>query len=176
MSKLIPGSGDTLKTGSIVLTPRISGRRRATIGLFVLAAMLTMLALGERGFHTNDDPTMASFASGGFTGTPNARWVFVDPIVSVTVTWLYQLNAALPWYGLAYYLIHAVAVVVLVDVLWRRFHEIGRATGIVGIATIAAVEPRFLLSLSFTTTAFMASLAAAVLFAEGFDVIFLSRN
>lgn len=146
--------------------PLISNRRRVATALATATTMLVIVALGTRGFHTNDDSAMASIASGGFTGTPDARWVFVDPTFSVPVTLLYRMTSAVAWYGLSYYLVHVLAMVSLFDVLRRRSRDIGRPASWIAMATIIAVEPRFLLMLSFTTTAFMAALASVVLIVD----------
>jgi hypothetical protein len=124
--------------------------------------MSALLAIGTRGFHTNDDPAMAAIASGAFNGRPDVRWVFIQPTVSVPLTYLYRVIPALPWYGMLLYAVQIASVLLIGDVLCRRARNLGYASLIVLSALLAAVVPRFLLSLSFTATAFMAAVAALV--------------
>jgi len=43
-------------------------------------------------YGTNDDAIIASIASGQLTGTPDPHWIFVQPIISVPLSWIQTLN------------------------------------------------------------------------------------
>lgn len=43
-------------------------------------------------YGTNDDAIISSIASGQLTGTPDPHWIFVQPIISVPITWIQTLN------------------------------------------------------------------------------------
>lgn len=137
-------------------------RKRIITAAGLLLSMSVLLVIGTRGFHTNDDPAMASIASGAFNGRPDVRWVFIQPTVSVPVTFLYRALPALPWYGMLLYAVQIGSVLLIADVMCRRARSLGYANLIVLSALLAAVVPRFLLSLSFTGTAFLAAIAAMV--------------
>ncbi len=122
-----------------------------------------LVGVSERGFHTNDDYGMSSLASGAFTGHPDGRLVYVNPLVGYPISWLYRLVPSMPWYALSYYVVHCLALAAIADVLVRRRRELGQLVTITTAAVVFAVAPRFLLQLSFTTTAFMAALAGVVL-------------
>ncbi len=49
-------------------------------------------------YGTNDDAIISSIASGQLTGTPDPHWIFVQPFVSVPVTWIQTLNVNYNFY------------------------------------------------------------------------------
>jgi hypothetical protein len=133
------------------------------VASFALTATIITIPSGSRAFHTNDDAAMAALASGDFTGTPDGQLVFIEPLASYPLAWLYRLTGFVPWYGVALYAIHCFAMVAVADVLWRRRSEFGVLPSSVTAGTLLAFEPRLLLQLSFTTTAYVATLAAVML-------------
>lgn len=138
-------------------------RARLALAGLILAGVVATLALGHRGFHTNDDVEMSSIVSGAYTGHPDGRLVFVQPLVSFPISWMYRFVPGVPWYGLALYATIAVALVVIGDVLLRRRSEVGGPAALVIIGCVIAVVPRMLLSVSFTATAALATMASVVL-------------
>ena len=51
-------------------------------------------------YGTNDDAIISSVASGQLTGTPDPHWIFVQPIISVPVTWIQTLNVNYNFYSI----------------------------------------------------------------------------
>ena len=43
-------------------------------------------------FGTNDDAIISSIASGQLTGTPDPHWIFVQPIISLPISWFQNLT------------------------------------------------------------------------------------
>ena len=51
-------------------------------------------------YGTNDDAIISSIASGQLTGTPDPHWIFVQPVISVPVTWIQTLNVNYNFYSI----------------------------------------------------------------------------
>jgi len=51
-------------------------------------------------YGTNDDAIISSIASGQLTGTPDPHWIFLQPIISVPVTWIQTLNVNYNFYSI----------------------------------------------------------------------------
>jgi hypothetical protein len=51
-------------------------------------------------YGTNDDAIISSIASGQLTGTPDPHWIFVQPIISIPVTWIQTLNLKYNFYSI----------------------------------------------------------------------------
>ena len=51
-------------------------------------------------YGTNDDAIISSIASGQLTGTPDSHWIFLQPIISVPVTWVQTLNVNYNFYSI----------------------------------------------------------------------------
>ena len=51
-------------------------------------------------YGTNDDAIISSIASGQLTGTPDPHWIFVQPIISVPLTWIQTLNVNYNFYSI----------------------------------------------------------------------------
>src|SRR5690606_39658298 len=54
-------------------------------------------------FETNDDTKMMMLVSGMFSGVPEDYGVFIHPLLSLFLSELYALNAAVPWYPLIWF-------------------------------------------------------------------------
>jgi len=57
-------------------------------------------------YGTNDDAIISSISSGQLTGKPDAHWVFIQPIMSVPLTWLQNFSNS--------YNIYILSLVILV--------------------------------------------------------------
>ena len=142
--------------------------KQIAINLHRIAAVLYTLCLGvviargPRSYNTNDDPGMQAIASGDFTGRPDARWVFSDPLTSWPITLLYRV-VRLPWYALFQYGLHLVAGAAIVWVLFRRRDRIGPVVLASAILVMFVMQQRLVVLLSFTGTAFMAGFAGVAL-------------
>ena len=51
-------------------------------------------------YGTNDDAIISSIASGQITGSPDPHWIFIQPILSLPLTWLQTLNLNVNIYSL----------------------------------------------------------------------------
>ncbi len=50
-------------------------------------------------YGTNDDAIISSIASGQLTGTPDPHWIFVQPIISVPISWVQNLTTDVNLYS-----------------------------------------------------------------------------
>jgi hypothetical protein len=71
-------------------------------GEFFQLGMLYLWISRSNGFNygTNDDAIISSIASGQLTGSPDPHWIFIQPILSVPLTWLQTLNLNINIYSL----------------------------------------------------------------------------
>ena len=69
-------------------------------GLFVFVAIFFLPFI----FETNDDTKMMMFVSGGFSGFPESYAVYIHPLLSHFLAFLYGLPVQLPWYPLFWFL------------------------------------------------------------------------
>jgi hypothetical protein len=51
-------------------------------------------------YGTNDDAIISSIASGQLTGTPDPHWIFVQPIISVPLSWVQNLTTEYNLYSI----------------------------------------------------------------------------
>lgn len=124
-----------------------------------------VIAIGPRTFRTNDDVAMQALASGDFTGTPDARWVFSGPLTAWPITNLYKV-ADLPWYGMAQYTMQILAGAAVITVIVRRRKASGFLVTWVSIAILVVLLHRMLVLLSFTGTAFITGIAAVAVWLD----------
>lgn len=71
-------------------------------GEFFQLGLLYLWISRSNGFNygTNDDAIISSIASGQLTGSPDPHWIFIQPILSVPLTWLQTLNLNINIYSL----------------------------------------------------------------------------
>ena len=72
------------------------------MGEFFQLGMLYLWISRSSGFNygTNDDAIISSIASGQLTGSPDPHWIFIQPILSIPLTWLQTLNLDVNIYSL----------------------------------------------------------------------------
>ncbi len=157
-----------------VRTKRHTVLRRVSDSLHQIAALayalwLTVgIAQGPRSYRTNDDVGMQAIASGDFTGSPDARWVFSGPLTSWPVSALYRV-ADLPWYGLFQYAVHVVSGAAIVWVLVRRRDRVGAVALVGALLMLLVLQYRMVILLSFTGAAFVAGFAGVALAFDSAD-------
>ena len=73
-----------------------------TSGEFFQLGLLYYWISRSDGFNygTNDDAIISSIASGQLTGSPDPHWIFIQPILSLPLTWLQTLNLNVNIYSL----------------------------------------------------------------------------
>ena len=126
---------------------------------------MAVIVSGPRTFRTNDDVAMQAIASGDFTGTPDARWIFSGPLTAWPITNLYKV-ADFPWYGLAQYAMQILAGAAITTVLVRRRKVSGSLITWISIAILVVLQHRMLVLLSFTGTAFITGIAAVAVWLD----------
>ena len=72
--------------------------------MFTGVAFLIILSTLPVGYETNDDFAMVTILSGkgGFPSIPDA--IFLNPILSYILFFLYKVSPSFPWYGISLYL------------------------------------------------------------------------
>jgi hypothetical protein len=81
----------------------------ANIVFFTLFAYLLPIRYEE-----NDDIVMLLFASGKYTGVPEAHLVFINYIYGFFVSFLYTITSKVEWYTLIFTIIHILSLTVIV--------------------------------------------------------------
>lgn len=71
-------------------------------GEFFQLGVLYIWITRREGFNygTNDDAIISSIASGQLTGSPDPHWIFIQPILSLPLTWVQTLNINVNVYSL----------------------------------------------------------------------------
>lgn len=142
--------------------PPRPGRALAVAAAVVGALFLAALACFTPAFQTNDDPTMALVASGtSLSPQPDEHIVFTSVLIGRALKQLYRTAPAVPWYG-AYLL--AVQLLAHVALLWLVLVAGAGGRAVLGfLVYFGTVGLHFLVDLQFTTTAFLAGQAGALL-------------
>ncbi len=141
--------------------------RAATAPLrFALASsailIATILSVFGCAFQLNDDAVMAMIASGtGFCNAPDEHLIFSNALIGLALKYLYTIAHNAPWYGIYLLTIHFLAHAALLysTIIWRYSR---RNIGLLFLFQLT-IGVYFITSLQFTTTAFFAAQAGALL-------------
>lgn len=83
-------------------SPVFAGKASAStrVWAFILCAMVVLgcWLSSPPYFHVNDDAKMQFIMSGGLTGECSPHAVFINYVISAPLTWLYSLDARVPWF------------------------------------------------------------------------------
>jgi len=115
-------------------------------------------------YSLNDDVAMCFFASGTYTGTPEARLIFINVIYGFVLTLFYNLFPAIEWYAVFFGIIHIISLSIIVYIIIAS--NKARLTKIVTVSLFYALELQNIQSFQFTTTAAIAAFAGIILLFE----------
>jgi len=134
------------------------------IGSMVLSGgfMLCLLCFFTSTFETNDDAYMMMFASGFYLGSPIEYILPAGVFLGTFLKFLYIHFPQGNWYVWGLFAIHFVSIWILLYLVFasRKHLYLLLAT----LASILLFESYFLVFLQFTTTAFLLSISAFLLF------------
>ena len=131
----------------------------ANVALVSLLAV-SLLVWFTPAYMVNDDLALAMFASGGYTGHPSPRLVFMG-IVPGSVLWLlYTVTDSVPWYPVMLITLLVLANAFILTVAWRLRHQLGVARWALGVLAMATTFPTMVLDLTFTSVAITVGVAA----------------
>src|SRR5690554_6470366 len=88
-------------------------------GLFSFAAIFCLPFI----FETNDDSKMMMFLSGGYSGSPEDYAVYLHPLLSVSLAFLYNLSIYVPWYPIFWFLFFYLAYIGYVHAIFPKIHN-----------------------------------------------------
>lgn len=112
-------------------------------------------------FEDNDDVLMLLFASGKYTGTPEAHLVFINYIYGFFVSTLYSITTKIEWYTVLFSILHIVSLsVILREVLEKNIAKVYK---LLFLFLFYAFEIRLIISFQFTTTAALTALSGSIL-------------
>ncbi len=155
-----------MKKNTIAVAPK----RVLAVGMTVLFAVM-IIALAGICFETNDDRATVEFLSGSLTGSPDARAIHLNYMLSYPLMRLYSVLPDVPWYGLFLIAVHCVALYLIIknilDIL--RTKE-GIVWGVLLSASLLLADIYMLSRIQYTST-------AALLAIAGYScVLFPGRN
>lgn len=114
------------------------------------------------GFEENDDVIMLLFASGKYSGTPDAHLIFINYVYGLLLTALYSNIGDIEWYTVIFAIIHIIALSVISWIILKK-EKIQSAYKLLFIGLLAILEVKFILYFQFTSTAALGSLAGILL-------------
>ena len=157
---------DVIKAGSDSIP--VGPSARAVVIRSLLAASLAaflVMALWTTQYLTNDDATMAAFASGDYTGNPSPRLVFVGSVAGLALAVLHTLAQPVPWFALTLSASYVGAIGCLIAIAYVRRDQLRTRGNFALTVLIAVFLPVLLLRLSFTGAAILVSVAGVVVLA-----------
>jgi len=137
-----------------------------------IAAGFLVVAWWKMGifYQTNDDRYMAELLSGAATGKVEAHLIYINYLLSLPLSWLYLLFAAVPWYGLLLLFFVGVSVYVLYDSALSKTEKWTEVIGVCASAGILYLLHLYLFAqIQYTCVAVLLALA-------GFSAVLLYRN
>lgn len=135
----------------------------AVSAVAALAVTLGSVAAFTPRFETNDDVAMTMIASGvGFTDRPDEHILYSSILLGVALKGLYVAAPSVPWYGLYQFAALAAAAAGIAYALLRVNPSPRQAAAVLLFLGVAIVP--CLVSVQFTKTSFLVSLAGLLLF------------
>jgi hypothetical protein len=117
-------------------------------------------------FEANDDVYMLLFASGKYSGTPEAHLVFINYVYGLFLKLLYSWNNEVEWYSLIFAFFHIVCITVIA---W--FVSVSSNAKLLFkllfLCIFYSLELRFIMYFQFTTTAALCAISGLILITEG---------
>lgn len=87
--------------------------------IYVLILLILTYCLVPVRFETNDDSGMAKILSGGATGAPYPKTIFMSTLYGQLICNLYRLLPGIPWYTLAFWLLLLVSLACILKSLFK---------------------------------------------------------
>lgn len=127
------------------------------IVFFMIAAYLFPIR-----FEQNDDVIMLLFASGKYSGIPEAHLVFINYVYGLLLKFLYTWNNQIEWYSVLFAFFHIASMSVISWFILNN-KKVLRVYKILFLILFYLIEIRFILLFQFTTTAALCAFAGIVL-------------
>ncbi|NLL78323.1 MAG: hypothetical protein GX234_00615 [Clostridiales bacterium] len=137
--------------------------------ILIIAAVSGMLSFKVPFIYTvNDDLFMKNILSGAYLGVPDAHTVYMEYPLCMVLAALYKVHAQIPWYGICFFLFHAVSWGAMVYRVaggrkirpdWQSIQGF-----LLGMLLFAACGFYHVASMQFTVTAAVLGAAALVWF------------
>jgi len=115
-------------------------------------------------YYLNDDVAMCLYANGIYTGTPEARLIFINVIYGLVLKVFYNLFPAIEWYALFFSVIHVISL--SIAAYFFIMSNKARPIKVVSIALLYVLELTIVQQFQFTTTAAIAGFAGILLLLE----------
>lgn len=114
-------------------------------------------------FEENDDVMMLLFASGAYTGFPEAHLVYINYLYGLLLVGLYTLLPGIEWYTVLFCVIHVLSLTVVAWLILTSNNKTGFK--ITYLLVFYSIEICTILLFQFTTTAAICAIAALMLIA-----------
>lgn len=124
----------------------------------VLFALLTAVLPAR--YEEIDDILMMMAGSGFYSGNPDSHWLYIHPLWSMMVTFLYELSTNFDWYSLSFLLVYIICCSWIYYELLKKLSWISGT--LIYLIWLSVFILPILINLQFTTTSAVA--AAASLF------------
>ncbi len=150
--------------------PAVVGGDLKVLGFVALLNALIFalfFAIASPGYETNDDLGMQLIASGFYTGQASEHLIFTNVVIGWMLRCMYQLWDGCNWYLVYLVVVHFVSLTALAFLVVSRKRN--WAFVLLYLGFFVLVETRILLSLQFTTTAFLAGTAGLLLLVDSFQ-------
>lgn len=116
-------------------------------------------------FEENDDIIMCLIANGGYTGAPDCHLVFINALYGSILAWLYTIIPTIEWYTVSFFILHIVSITCIVYLVAIKSKR-STIVKLVWLSFIYILWMRMILSLQFTTTAGITTMAGCWLMCQ----------
>lgn len=144
-----------------------SERRRWLFSfLYVLAMFIVTYCFVPVHFETNDDSGMAKILSGGITGTPYPKTLFMSTLYGQIVCFLYRILPTVPWYTIVFWVLLFFSLVCIFKSLLKisRYGKLSQKTIVLLITALyVLLFWYYVCFLQFTVVAGVCVSASAIL-------------
>ncbi len=137
----------------LILTHPLTAAFFCTLSLFLFCFVVFRI-----GYGVNDDVQLIAVASGYLGGKPYPFLIFSNVILGFALNFLYQFPTQINWEIWLFIAVHFMSVSALLYILFSRSPSKWIVQGI-GILIVLSGEIYFLLNITFTTVAAVASIA-----------------
>lgn len=113
-------------------------------------------------FEENDDVVMCLIVNGGYTGLPDCHMVFINALYGKVLTWLYAMISSIEWYTISFCMLHIISMTSIIYCIVTKIKQ-NTIIKILCSLFVYIIWIRIVLSLQFTTTAGIVSIAGCCL-------------
>lgn len=135
------------------------GKAVAAAGIMLLWIFILLKTTGIA-FELNDDRCIAEILSGGMTGSPEARTVYMNYFLGLPLSALYRILPQVPWYGGMLVLCHLGLYAALTASFWSRAEKPAEYAVFTGLAGCLVLGNLYMTAaIQYTSTAALAAVA-----------------